>query len=541
MAAFTGHLDEHTAALRALASQPSAVRLEGARHTAAEAAAVLEQVDAALRDEANPGQVRSWGPDGGVVAVGLRADARALADDLLARFGHRVEVTPGRFHYPSGEPGPDTCRAAPAGQVVPGLTADLVLDGPGGVGRRLHRPRGAAQRGADDDRVRPRRRRAGDRPRRRRPGDRRLRRRHRRRRARPVDRARRRHDRTSSGARRAATRRAGTPSRRAATRWPRRSASAPSGAGPSTRRGARSSPGRRTSTSPPRRRTPGAGPAGPSGRRARTAPCHDGGDRRRRTDRGAHGRRRGAGVAGRHRRRVEQPAREAERDVGRLQPPAVGVLLRHPRDGRACAPSSGAATASRSRRAATSRELGGAPKADRISNTSSAVTAGRRSSHVPGADRRGAQGLGDRRHVRARAAVRPAHRQRGGADVAARVAHGVVPDSGGVARLFQIAGHGLAADMALTGRVMDADEALATASCRGWSPTTSSTRPPSRWPTDREAAGLRREALPPRPPAHRDHLVKPSIEEEALLQAQIYASDDYAEFKAKSGLAPSVS
>ena len=40
------------------------------------------------------------------------------------------------------------------------------------------------------------------------------------------------------------------------------------------------------------------------------------------------------------------------------------------------------------------------------------------------------------------------------------VGHGVVPDSAGVARLFQMAGHGLAADLALTGRVMQADEAL---------------------------------------------------------------------------------
>ncbi len=40
------------------------------------------------------------------------------------------------------------------------------------------------------------------------------------------------------------------------------------------------------------------------------------------------------------------------------------------------------------------------------------------------------------------------------------VGHGVVPDSAGVARLFQMAGHGLAADLALTGRVMDAEEAL---------------------------------------------------------------------------------
>ena len=41
------------------------------------------------------------------------------------------------------------------------------------------------------------------------------------------------------------------------------------------------------------------------------------------------------------------------------------------------------------------------------------------------------------------------------------VGHGVIPDSAGVARLFQMAGHGVASDLALTGRVMTADEALA--------------------------------------------------------------------------------
>ncbi len=40
------------------------------------------------------------------------------------------------------------------------------------------------------------------------------------------------------------------------------------------------------------------------------------------------------------------------------------------------------------------------------------------------------------------------------------VMHGVVPDSGGTARLFQMAGHGLAADLALTGRELGAEEAL---------------------------------------------------------------------------------
>lgn len=40
------------------------------------------------------------------------------------------------------------------------------------------------------------------------------------------------------------------------------------------------------------------------------------------------------------------------------------------------------------------------------------------------------------------------------------VEHGVIPDSAGAARLFQMAGHGIATDMALTSRVMTAEEAL---------------------------------------------------------------------------------
>jgi enoyl-CoA hydratase len=39
--------------------------------------------------------------------------------------------------------------------------------------------------------------------------------------------------------------------------------------------------------------------------------------------------------------------------------------------------------------------------------------------------------------------------------------HGVIPDTGGMGRLFQICGHGVASDMVLTGRPMGADEAYA--------------------------------------------------------------------------------
>ncbi|MGH9210897.1 MAG: enoyl-CoA hydratase/isomerase family protein [Acidimicrobiales bacterium] len=39
--------------------------------------------------------------------------------------------------------------------------------------------------------------------------------------------------------------------------------------------------------------------------------------------------------------------------------------------------------------------------------------------------------------------------------------HGVIPDTGGVATLYEMCGHGLVSDLVLTGRVLEADEALA--------------------------------------------------------------------------------
>lgn len=39
--------------------------------------------------------------------------------------------------------------------------------------------------------------------------------------------------------------------------------------------------------------------------------------------------------------------------------------------------------------------------------------------------------------------------------------HGVIPDTGGVAVLYEMCGHGVVSDMVLTGRILEADEALA--------------------------------------------------------------------------------
>ena len=41
------------------------------------------------------------------------------------------------------------------------------------------------------------------------------------------------------------------------------------------------------------------------------------------------------------------------------------------------------------------------------------------------------------------------------------VAHGVIPDTGGVGVLYEMCGHGLVSDLVLTGRTLSADEALA--------------------------------------------------------------------------------
>jgi enoyl-CoA hydratase len=40
------------------------------------------------------------------------------------------------------------------------------------------------------------------------------------------------------------------------------------------------------------------------------------------------------------------------------------------------------------------------------------------------------------------------------------VNHGVIPDTGGIGRLYQMCGHGVVSDMVLTGRAMHADEAM---------------------------------------------------------------------------------
>jgi enoyl-CoA hydratase/carnithine racemase len=113
------------------------------------------------------------------------------------------------------------------------------------------------------------------------------------------------------------------------------------------------------------------------------------------------------------------------------------------------------------------------------------------------------------------------------------VGHGVIPDSGGTARIFQMAGHGLAADMALTGRVISAEEALKHGIV---------SRVVAPEALDDEALALAHEIAKRSPLAVKfsravlSGLATPEVErsmhEEMLGQTVVFGSEDYKELKA---------
>jgi enoyl-CoA hydratase/carnithine racemase len=111
--------------------------------------------------------------------------------------------------------------------------------------------------------------------------------------------------------------------------------------------------------------------------------------------------------------------------------------------------------------------------------------------------------------------------------------HGVIPDTGGVGVLYEMAGHGLVSDLVLTGRVMGAQEALSHGVV-------------SRVVAEDELDNVAREmaeAIASRPTVSVkmarqviSHLARPQIKssmnDELVFQTFISKSDDLAEFKA---------
>jgi enoyl-CoA hydratase/carnithine racemase len=113
------------------------------------------------------------------------------------------------------------------------------------------------------------------------------------------------------------------------------------------------------------------------------------------------------------------------------------------------------------------------------------------------------------------------------------LAHGLVPDSGGTARLFQMCGPGVVTDLVMTARVMDAEEALRHGIV---------SRVVPRDELDDTALEVAH-TIAARPPLavrqHRDVLealgtdaVEASLHHELLAQMLVYTSADFAEFRA---------
>ena len=114
------------------------------------------------------------------------------------------------------------------------------------------------------------------------------------------------------------------------------------------------------------------------------------------------------------------------------------------------------------------------------------------------------------------------------------VTHGVIPDTGGVARLFEICGHGVASDLVLTGRPMGVDEALRPRDrVAGGAAGRRSTRPSRDGASKIAAAPAVTVKMARRVLRHLSEAeVRSSMAEELIAQTFIAKSDDMAEFRA---------
>lgn len=111
--------------------------------------------------------------------------------------------------------------------------------------------------------------------------------------------------------------------------------------------------------------------------------------------------------------------------------------------------------------------------------------------------------------------------------------HGVIPDTGGVAVLHQMCGPGVVADMVLTGRVMEVDEAVAHGIVSRVVPPdeldgTAQEMAAAIAATPTIAVKLARQVI--------RHLSQPqvraSMDDEMIYQTMLNRSDDFAEFRA---------
>jgi hypothetical protein len=103
VAAFTGDVAEHDAALRSQLRHPDRLIVEERQHSLSGPRRVREEIERTLEHRATEAGRRiltSIGEGKGVICVGLRADQENLASELAARYGSAVELRVGAFCFP---------------------------------------------------------------------------------------------------------------------------------------------------------------------------------------------------------------------------------------------------------------------------------------------------------------------------------------------------------------------------------------------------------------------------------------------------------
>lgn len=113
------------------------------------------------------------------------------------------------------------------------------------------------------------------------------------------------------------------------------------------------------------------------------------------------------------------------------------------------------------------------------------------------------------------------------------VKHGVITDTGGMARLFQMVGHGVTMDLILTGRTLEAEEALRHGIVSRVVPADKLEETALEMAKGIAASPAFTVKMARRNMALlANQLVVDSIDEEATTQTLVFASSDYAEMKA---------
>jgi len=113
------------------------------------------------------------------------------------------------------------------------------------------------------------------------------------------------------------------------------------------------------------------------------------------------------------------------------------------------------------------------------------------------------------------------------------VGHGVIPDTGGIGRLFQMCGHGVVSDMVLTGRAMDAWEALHHGVVSRVVPPGDLDDVAMQMATKIAASPTIAVKLARRVISHlAEGDVRSSMADEMIFQTMLNKSNDYAEFRA---------